>query len=320
MTKRASTYNRGDSSDVPPATLESSSCLLPILLMVTVLLTVGTILAVGLLFLGGGGGTLIEEPTPTPLPTPTPTPSFEITQDTAISRTDRLGEISIEYPLRMSPGSSDSVRVSIYIPVRLASLIPLGIERIEIPPDAPKVIGELNSHQAVIIVTETMRVDLSSPTFKVENLYPLKQKLNLDSVNEATLWAWTIVAPITIGTHVLTLRVLSGDSDTPNWVGNIKVEVAELEQPSPILPWVIVLLMVIIGLVGFLGTKGRLPISPFTRKDHLQREIMKWTRRLQGLKEKKATLGLAADPSLDIEIEEIEAKIEELQTELAQVN
>jgi hypothetical protein len=65
-----------------------------------------------------------QQPTPTSSPTPlstaTPLTSFEIAGDTEVARTDKLVEIDIDYPVRMSPRSSNSVRVSIYIPARLA--------------------------------------------------------------------------------------------------------------------------------------------------------------------------------------------------------
>jgi hypothetical protein len=261
-------------------------------------------------------------PSPTPLPTATPPPSFEIAGDTEASSTDRLGEIDIEYPIRMSPHSSNSVRVSIYIPTRLASLAPIEFERIEIPPDVPRVIGELNSHMATILLTETMRVELSSPTFEVENLFPAAQKVALDKIVEPTIWAWTIVAPETIGTHVLTLRVYANDSDAPNWVGNMTIEVAALEQTSSLLPLagITVLGVIVIGLISFLALKNRFPLNPFSRQEALQRQILSWNRRLQRLQEKKASLGLAADPSLDIEIEDIEAKLAALQSELSQID
>lgn len=221
-------------------------------------------------------------PSPTPAPSSTPLPSFEVAEDTEIASTDKLGEINIEYPVRMSPRSSDSVLVSIYIPARLVSLMPIEIERIEIPADAPRIIGELNSHMTTILVTETMRVELSSPTFRVENLYPVKQKVDLNSIAEPTIWAWTIVAPDTVGTHVLTLRVYLGDNDGPDWVGNIKVEVAELNQPSSLVPLIVIAVMVVvvIGFVSSLALKGRFPISPFTRKEYLQRQMIRWNRRL----------------------------------------
>ena len=261
-------------------------------------------------------------PTPFPTNTPYPTPVLEVVENTEVSGIDKLGEVNIEYPIRMSPRSSDSVRVSIYIPPQLASLEPVAIERIEIPPDAPRIVGELNSHTAIILVAKEMRVELSSPTFEIENLYPSKQSIDLASSNKLTIWAWTIVAPDTIGNHVLTMRVYPGDGEAPSWVGNIKVEVTQLGEPLPLATLIIVtaiIIVVVIGSARFLTVKGRLPISPNNRKDYLQRQIIKSERRLQGLKEKKASLGFSADPSLDIEIEEIEAEIEELQAELSQL-
>lgn len=51
-------------------------------------------------------------------------------------------------------------------------------------------------------------------------------------------------------------------------------------------------------------------------REGIERLIANNRRRWQKLKEKKALLGSSADPSLDIEIEDIEAAIEELQTDL----
>ena len=53
-----------------------------------------------------------------------------------------------------------------------------------------------------------------------------------------------------------------------------------------------------------------------SRKNDLQRLIATSSRRLQLLKEKKAILGITADPSIDIQIETIETEIEELRDEL----
>jgi hypothetical protein len=50
--------------------------------------------------------------------------------------------------------------------------------------------------------------------------------------------------------------------------------------------------------------------------EDLQNEIKSYKRRLQKLKERKALQGLSADPSLDIEIEDIEAKVNELSAQL----
>ena len=53
-----------------------------------------------------------------------------------------------------------------------------------------------------------------------------------------------------------------------------------------------------------------------SRIDDLQKEIVVWNRRLQKRKEQKAALGLTADPSIELEIEEIEARLADLKSEL----
>lgn len=54
-----------------------------------------------------------------------------------------------------------------------------------------------------------------------------------------------------------------------------------------------------------------------SRQEDLEKEMTLWQRRLQQRKEQKAIMGISADPSIDIEIEDIEAKLNQLQTELA---
>lgn len=54
-----------------------------------------------------------------------------------------------------------------------------------------------------------------------------------------------------------------------------------------------------------------------TRQEDIKRLINNHNRRLQILKEKKALAGWSADPSIPIEIEDIEAEIKDLQIELA---
>lgn len=56
-----------------------------------------------------------------------------------------------------------------------------------------------------------------------------------------------------------------------------------------------------------------------SRKDDLENEIITWSRRLQLLKEKKAQLGISADPGIDLEIEDIEKRIKELNIALQQI-
>ncbi|GIK39558.1 MAG: hypothetical protein BroJett011_33910 [Chloroflexota bacterium] len=57
-----------------------------------------------------------------------------------------------------------------------------------------------------------------------------------------------------------------------------------------------------------------------SRKDDLQNELILWQRRLQKLKEQQARKGIDTEPHILLEIEDIEASIEKLQAELAELN
>jgi hypothetical protein len=150
---------------------------------------------------------------------------LQTTEDAHISERTVVGQLDLEYPTRMTPESSDLVTASICIPVEFASVSPLRVTRIKIPRDAPLLIGELDSYQAPIQVAETMRVELSSPSFEVESVHPSVQKVNIHGVNEATFWAWMIKAPSVLGRHVLTIRVYLNEELSPVWAGSLEIEV-----------------------------------------------------------------------------------------------
>lgn len=69
-------------------------------------------------------------PRPGNTPTETPHPVLETTEGTTLSDNARIGQLDVEYPILMSPGSSDTVIASIYIPPLLASLALVSIERV----------------------------------------------------------------------------------------------------------------------------------------------------------------------------------------------
>ena len=167
--------------------------------------------------------------------TEVPAPKVEILGDTDISNDSVLGELEVEYPMQMSPDSSDTVIVSIYVPIQLASASPMSIERIVVTPDAPRIMGKLSSYYATILIAKTMRVELSSVRrgFEIENLYPPVQEVNIYDFDKPTYWAWTIKAPSTLGSHVLVIRVYLGEATNPSWVGCIEIEVVKL-TPTPV--------------------------------------------------------------------------------------
>jgi hypothetical protein len=196
---------------------------------VVLLVTVGLI---ALVVKEGGRATPGPPPTPTPRVAPEPPPPLETTEGTEVTEQGVLGEVEVEYPIRMSPGSSGLLILSIYIPPQLASLAPVSVARVEIPPDAPEIVGKHETHRSTILVAEQMRVELLSPTFMVEAHYPPLRAVDIRRVNVATVWAWDIAAPGVPGLHVLTVRVYLGEQATPSWVRGFEVEVIEL-TPTP---------------------------------------------------------------------------------------
>jgi hypothetical protein len=156
-----------------------------------------------------------------------------VTENTEVVETDVLGEISLEYPVRMMPGSSNSVNASIYIPFDLAPTSPIDIARVIIFPDFPPLFVDLNDTQTRILVAETMRIELTSPTFQITPLTPATQTVNISGPKAPTQWAWTIVAPNASGPHILTIQVYRGEDTYPSWVGSIQAEVIEF-SPTPI--------------------------------------------------------------------------------------
>lgn len=177
-------------------------------------------------------------------PTPTPTVQVETGEGAEITDISTLGEVNIEYPIRMAAGSSDVVVLSVYVPAMLASLVPIEVERVEIPADAPAVAGELNRYRATILVAGTMRIELQSLGFAVEDLYPATQAVDIDEVNKATVWAWTVQAPERPGTYVLVVRAYrigEGDEARPSWIRSLSVDVVSPPEPRGVrgLGWIV---------------------------------------------------------------------------------
>lgn len=176
--------------------------------------------------------------------TPTPTVQVETSEGAEITDISTLGEVTIEYPIRMTAGSSDVVVLSVYVPAMLASLVPIEVERVEIPADAPAVAGELNRYRATILVAGTMRIELQSLGFAVEDIYPATQAVDIDEVNKATVWAWNVQAPERPGTYVLVVRayrVGEGDEERPSWIRSLSVDVVSPPEPRGVrgLGWIV---------------------------------------------------------------------------------
>jgi hypothetical protein len=168
-------------------------------------------------------------------PRPTPTAeALELTGDTPVGESDRLGELDLEYPVRMSPNSSDIVRLSVQIPDRLVSLAPMSVERVVLPPESEAAIGELTRDQATILVAPVMRVELTSPTLGVTAEFPAVQEVAVSQIAVPTFWAWTVAAPAEPGNHILTAKVFLGaEALQPSWLRAYQVEVIPFSPTPP---------------------------------------------------------------------------------------
>lgn len=161
----------------------------------------------------GGPGALLEIPAGVSIP-----------PDTV------LGELEAEYQPKMSRRASQAVMVTIRVPPELVSLAPLEVARIEIDPTAT--LGELETSRTTILVADTMRVELTSPSFEIEGQFPTKQQVDIQGTGEPTRWAWTIRAPDAAGIHVAAIRVYLWEDTSPSWLGSVEIEVVDL-PPTP---------------------------------------------------------------------------------------
>ena len=63
------------------------------------------------------------------------------------------------------------------------------------------------TYKANIMLARTMRAELHALGFEVEDLYPTTQAVDIDQVNQPTIWAWNIKAPDTVASHNLVLQI-----------------------------------------------------------------------------------------------------------------
>ena len=166
---------------------------------------------------------------------PTQTPSGqEAIQTTSdqLPAQPRLGQMQMDYPIVLPPGASKTVDFSIYIPRELANASPESFKREVLPPDNPRQLGKYTEYNALILVSQRMRVELLAPNFVIQELYPAEQELDLVTPNTRTNWGWTITAPLLPNEYVLVVKVYIADEKSPRWVGSFDVLV-EAATPTP---------------------------------------------------------------------------------------
>ncbi len=161
-----------------------------------------------------------------------PASSSETIQTTSdnLPAQPRLGQMQLRYPILMPPGSSKTVDFSIYIPVELANASAESFSREVLSPENPLPLGKYTEHNALILVSQHMRVELLAPNFSVQELYPAEQELDLVTPNARANWGWTLSAPSQPNEYVLVVKVYLEDESIPRWVGSFDILV---EAPTP---------------------------------------------------------------------------------------
>jgi hypothetical protein len=157
--------------------------------------------------------------------------SFQTTSD-QLPAQPRLGQMQLSYPVLMPPGASKTVDFSIYIPPELASASPESFKREVLPPDSPRPLGKYTEYNALILVSQHMRVELLAPNFSINELYPAEQELDMVTPDTRTNWGWAITAPAMPNEYVLVIKVYIVGESVPRWVGSFDVLV-EAATPTP---------------------------------------------------------------------------------------
>ncbi|MEM7343709.1 MAG: hypothetical protein AAF485_05665 [Chloroflexota bacterium] len=269
---------------------------------------------------------------PTIVITETPEPQasrLEILENTSVASQDTIGQVLIDYPVRMSSGSSNAVVVHIRIPDQLVSLDPFAVEIIEIPTDAPPVVGARGEDEAIITVQGQMRVELTAPTFDVTTTGPAIQPINLDTLNASTAWNWTLIAPEVAGLHNFTITLFRNKETQPVWTRIYQVEVTEEAEPDiPLFDRPGGIALIVSGTIITLAVLGLIAILFFRNNRHpiirnkasYQRRLKILYSNLNHLEEEKAIYGAVDIPvKLINQIKLIEAEIAELEEALEEL-
>ena len=194
------------------------------------------------LILPGCGIQPTQTSTTTEVPTEIILPPTESPQNTQVETTagvipnkEIVGNLNIQYPVKINSGSSKTISLHINIPAELASLENYQVDARQ--PDNPHPLGKYSDFSTLILVSAKMRVELVAPNFTVQELYPSEQTLDLSVPNPHADWGWTITAPGLPNEYVLVVKVFLAENPVPAWVGSFDVEVTDptiLPTPAPV--------------------------------------------------------------------------------------
>lgn len=156
----------------------------------------------------------------------TPTPQFyQATENLNTSQSDIIGKLDVEYPASLFEDTSEMVDLNIFIPQELLNVSPATITRIPLPSNAPLLIESIQPFHANIYLAGTMRVELTSLSFEVSNLFPSEQRVDILRSDNPTYWAWIIRAPHEPGIQIFTVKVFLNQDTVATWLGNFPVSI-----------------------------------------------------------------------------------------------
>lgn len=142
-----------------------------------------------------------------------------------------LGNAEIDYPLVLQPNTSQVLILKVYISNEVRESDLRYFDRIlpvSVKPSSQS-LGFAN-YASPIVITNYMSALLTSPSFSIENRFPIQQQIDTKVTNNPTFWIWTIRAPNSTGTHILLLELYVQNTNTPSWIRSIEIQVA---NPTP---------------------------------------------------------------------------------------
>ncbi|MGC9467636.1 MAG: hypothetical protein ACP5HS_03525 [Anaerolineae bacterium] len=172
--------------------------------------------------------TEMPEPSSTPSETPLETlpasPAPVVESSGPVGTT--LGQMDLEYPLSMEPGTTDTVILEVYVPPLLASADPSRVARVVTPQSTERASDAFETYVATIYISAAMRAELASSAFEVAEQQPAQQLVEVNAVEQPTYWMWILKAPPEAGKHVFVLKLYLDTQSNPSWTGSFEVQVS----------------------------------------------------------------------------------------------
>lgn len=146
----------------------------------------------------------------------------------------RVGELQLEYPPTMLVRSSETIHLTVFIPLEVASLVTQGFERINISASG---VSENGNNLAIytkhIMLYPKMAASLNSTSFDIVAVDHAEKFMDPYIPGVPIFWDWIIQAPDYPGEQVIVLSMYLDESYDPSWVGSVKIDVVSATNTPP---------------------------------------------------------------------------------------